>query len=125
MNDIANRQDIIHLVDAFYSRVRADELLQPAFQHVDWAHHMPIMYNFWSSMILGDQSYQGSPFGKHTSLAIDASHFQRWLQLFTLTVDENFHGTQAEEIKNRARSIAGVFQHKLGLFPTGDSTEVH
>lgn len=26
---------------------------------------LPIMYNFWSSMLLGDQSYRGHPFKKH------------------------------------------------------------
>ncbi len=115
MNDIKDRQDIVHLVDAFYGKVRADELLQPVFRHVDWQLHLPIMYNFWSSMMFGDQSYQGNPFQKHLHLAISASHFSRWLQLFIATVDEQFEGLKADEIKSRAQSIAGVFQHKMGL----------
>lgn len=115
MTDITDRKDIIRLVDTFYSRVKADELLKPVFEHVDWPHHLPIMYNFWSSMIFGDQTYQGNPLQKHFPLAINASHFNRWLELFTQTVDEHFTGFNAKEIKSRAQSIAGVFQHKLGL----------
>ena len=113
--DIADRNDIIELVDKFYDKVKIDALLAPVFAHLDWPKHMPIMYNFWSSMILGDMSYQGSPFQKHLHLDIDATHFAKWLELFHKTVDDLFEGPRATEIKDRARSIAGVFQHKLGL----------
>jgi hemoglobin len=113
--DIESRTDIELLVDRFYNKVNQDILLAPVFSHVNWPHHLPIMYNFWSSMLLGDQSYQGNPFQKHIHLAIDSSHFNQWLALFTETVDENFAGFKADEVKSRAQSIAGVFQHKMGL----------
>jgi hemoglobin len=113
--DIESRADIELLVNRFYNKVNQDILLAPVFSHVDWPHHLPIMYSFWSSMLLGDQSYQGNPFQKHIHLAIDSSHFNQWLVLFTETVDENFAGFKADEVKSRAQSIAGVFQHKLGL----------
>lgn len=115
MKDISTREDIVLLVDSFYKKVKADELLAPKFQHLDWPKHLPIMYNFWSSMLLGEQSYQGNPFQKHPPLSINASHFERWLKLFTQTVDENFSGSKADETKSRAQSIAGVWQHKMGL----------
>jgi hemoglobin len=95
--------------------VKNDSLLGPVFSHVDWPHHLPIMYNFWSSMILGDQTYRGNPLQKHLPLAIDKNHFGQWLVLFRKTVDENFEGERAEEIKMRAQSIAGIFQMKMGL----------
>ena len=113
--DILDRSDIINLVDLFYDKVTKDELLAPVFRHVDWPQHLPTMYNFWSSMLLGDQTYQGNPFQKHVHLTIDSSHFNRWLELFRLTVDEHFEGFKADEVKSRATSIAGVFQHKMGL----------
>jgi hemoglobin len=114
-NDITNRNDIQTLVDRFYDKVRVDELIGPVFSHVDWPHHLPIMYNFWSSMVLGDRSYQGNPFRKHLPLAIQPKHFQRWLHLFRQTVDENFEGETAMEVKARAESIAGIFQLRMGL----------
>ncbi len=113
--DIKSRADIELLVNQFYNKVNQDVLLAPVFSHVDWPHHLPIMYNFWSSMLLGDQSYQSNPFQKHIHLAINATHFNRWLELFTQTVDEHFAGFKADEVKSRAQSIAGVFQHKMGL----------
>jgi hemoglobin len=115
MNDIQNRTDVQTLVDRFYDRVKADELLAPVFQHVDWPKHLPVMYDFWASMLLGEQSYRGNPFQRHLHLAIGAAHFERWLQLFWQTVDAHFVGDKADEAKSRARSIAMVWQHKLGL----------
>jgi hemoglobin len=116
MNDLSTRIDIELLVNSFYERVRKDDLLSPLFSHVDWPAHLPVMYNFWSSMLLGDQSYQGNPFQKHMPLAIGAAHFDQWLALFTKTVDENFAGEKADEVKSRAKSIAALWQHKKEMY---------
>ena len=114
-NDIIQRSDIELLVNKFYDKVKDDSLLGPVFSHVDWPKHLPIMYQFWSSMMLGEQSYRGNPFQKHIHLPIAAEHFDRWLSLFISTVDEIFSGEKAEEIKQRASSIATLFQHRLNL----------
>lgn len=119
MKEITQREDIILLVNSFYDKVKQDDLLGPLFTHVDWPHHLPVMYNFWSSMLLDEQSYQGNPFQKHVALAISASHFDRWLELFHQTVDENFIGDKANEVKDRSRSIAGVWQYKLSQLKGG------
>ena len=78
MMDITSRADIILLVDSFYDKVRADALLGPVFMNAigtDWSHHLPIMYNFWETLLLGEMSYQGNPFKKHIPLPIQAEHF--------------------------------------------------
>jgi hemoglobin len=113
--DILAREDIELLVNKFYDKVKSDNLLQPVFDHVDWPFHLPIMYNFWSSMLLGDQTYKGNPLLKHLKLPIERKHFSRWLDLFSETIAENFDGEKAEEAKMRAQSIAGIFQYKMGL----------
>ena len=114
-HDIKQREDIIILVDKFYEKVKSDPLLGPVFSHVDWPHHLPVMYDFWSSMLLGDQTYGGNPLQKHLHLAIERDHFSQWLGLFKETVNENFEGEKAEEVKMRAQSIAAIFQLKMGL----------
>jgi hemoglobin len=113
--ELKTRAEIETMVDKFYEKVKQDLLLAPVFAHLDWQKHLPIMYNFWSSMLLGDQSYQGNPFQKHIGLPIESRHFDQWLKLFIATVDENFVGDKAQEVKQRAQSIAGIFQHKLGI----------
>lgn len=115
MQELNNRTEIELLVNRFYDKVKQDELLKPVFAHVDWPKHLPVMYNFWSSMLLGDRSYAGNPFQKHAPLNLQITHFDRWLTLFIQTVDENFVGEKAEEIKSRAQNIASVFQYRLNL----------
>lgn len=117
-HDIVNRNDVQIMVDKFYDKVKADPLLGPVFSHVDWPNHLPVMYDFWSSMLLGDQTYRGNPLQKHLTLAVDKHHFNQWLILFKETVNENFSGEKAEEVKMRAHSIAGIFQIKMGLMST-------
>lgn len=115
LHDIQSRTDVELLVNEFYAKVNADELLAPVFAHIDWPNHLPIMYNFWSSVLLGDLSYSGNPLAKHLNLAISKNHFSQWLALFTATVDENFEGFNATEAKRRALNVANLFQFKMGL----------
>lgn len=113
--DITTREDIKLLVDKFYDKVKVDGLIGPVFSHVDWPQHLPVMYDFWSSMLLGDQTYRGNPLQKHLPLPVQPQHFDRWLILFRETVNDHFSGEKAEEVKSRATSIAGIFQAKMGL----------
>ncbi|AGH95555.1 group III truncated hemoglobin [Pseudobdellovibrio exovorus] len=118
---IQSRQEIIHIVDSFYTKVRADELIGPIFNDVakvDWDEHLPKLYNFWEDLILGSDNYRGRPFPPHIKLDLKMEHFERWLGLFTQTVDENYSGLKAEEIKARARRIAYNFSINLGLIST-------
>jgi hemoglobin len=51
-------------------------------------------------------------------LELEPEHFERWLQLFNLSVDEAFKGLKAQEIKSRALRIAQNFSINLGLNST-------
>ena len=113
--DIENRHDIELFVNEFYNKVKVDDLLGPVFGNLNWPHHLPIMYNFWSSLLLGDQTYSGNPLQKHLPLAIDSKHFEQWLKLFIQTLDENFTGEKTAEAKLRAQSIAHIFQLRMGI----------
>lgn len=119
-SDIKERKDVIHLVDTFYNRVKENNTLNYIFEdvaRVDWEKHLPIMYSFWSSILLGEQSYSGNPMEKHIVLgkktALTAKEFSEWLFLFNSTVDELFEGPTATEAKLRAGNIARLMQHKV------------
>ncbi len=118
LNDISNFDDVKQMVDSFYARVNQDDLLSPVFNdfaQVHWESHLPRMYQFWDSILFGTATYKGRPFPKHMPLPINETHFERWVELFTTNVDEQFAGIRAEEAKNRARTIAVIFQNKLQL----------
>jgi hemoglobin len=118
--EILSREDVQTLVDQFYARVNQDPLLSPVFNDfakVDWAAHLPKMYTFWSSILLGEYSYKGRPFPPHAVLPAKKIHYDRWLKLFTETVDSLFAGEKAELAKQRAQNLASIFMSRLGLGP--------
>ena len=118
MNDIRTEEDIKALVDSFYDRVNRDEVLGPIFNQiakVDWEHHLPKMYSFWSSMLFRTGEYKGQPWPKHAVLPLAKEQFERWVRLFCQTVDGLFEGPIAAEAKARALSIADTFQTRAGL----------
>lgn len=117
-NTIKSRDEVIQIVDSFYAKVRLDPLIGPIFNDVakvDWAEHMPKLYNFWEDLLFGTDNYKGRPFPPHMKLNLKPVHFEIWLKLFTETIDENYQGMKAEEMKARARRIALNFSMNLGL----------
>ncbi|MCA1762163.1 MAG: group III truncated hemoglobin [Cryomorphaceae bacterium] len=114
--EILSINEIKHLVDAFYGKVRRDELLGPIFNEQigdRWPEHLEKMYRFWQTVLLNEHSYSGSPFPPHARLPIGKDHFDGWLHIFRETVDENFTGSKAEEAKWRAGKMAEMFQYKI------------
>src|ERR1051326_7448067 len=60
--DITDSRDVARLVNVFYDRVRDDDILGPIFEdiaHVDWAAHLPRMYDFWESVLFAPGDVQG------------------------------------------------------------------
>jgi len=119
-SDITSREDIELLVNTFYEKVKVNPVIGHIFTevaNVDWDAHLPVMYNFWTSAILGDQSYTGNPMTVHIALSkkteMTMVHFIEWLKLFSETVDELFVGEMAKETKFRAGNIARLMLHKI------------
>lgn len=118
--DIKDRKDIELLVNEFYKKVRANKILGPIFDDIaklDWENHLPIMYSFWSSMLLGEQSYTRNPMTKHIQLSkiatLGETEFSEWLALFHQTTDELYSGPIASEAKQRAANIARLMLYKI------------
>lgn len=114
--DITQLEHIKKLVDSFYGKVREDDLLKDIFNGVigdRWQIHLEKMYRFWQTVLLNEQTYQGSPFFPHIKLPIHQEHFERWVKLFRETVDEHFAGENAAFAKAQAERMALIFQHKL------------
>lgn len=119
-NDITNRADIEILINSFYQKVKKDPLIAFFFSEivpVNWEAHLPIMYGFWENVLFYTGTYEGNPMaihkGIHQKCPMKMEHFQRWISLFTETVDELFKGDKAELAKQRATSIATVMQIKM------------
>lgn len=114
--DILKLDDVKHLVDSFYGKIREDLLLKNIFNsniQDRWPQHLQKMYTFWQTVLLSEHTYYGSPFPSHAKMPIDKEHFDRWLQLWFDTIDENFTGEIADEAKWRASKMAEMFQFKI------------
>lgn len=116
MKEITSREDVELMVNEFYKKVDKDELIGPVFNeiiHGNWQPHLEKMYNFWESIALNVNKYNGSPFRQHIKLDIDKQHFDQWLKLFYQTMDTYFIGEKAEDLKKRATQMGIMFEHKL------------
>jgi len=115
--DIENREDIDLLMREFYAAAMADENIGYIFTDVaklDLNKHLPVIGDFWETLLFrtGDYGRHGrNPLQVHGELdeksPLRQQHFERWLEIFTQTVDRSFSGAVAEFIKMRAEAIAG------------------
>lgn len=117
---IENRADIQFLVDAFYIKVKADDLIGPIFDdelNFKWETHIPVMVSFWETMLLDEVTYKGNPMLTHIELnkriPLKPEHFARWQKLFFETLDENFESERVEEAKRRVLAMEGLMQIKI------------
>lgn len=114
--DISKLDDVVALVDRFYTKVQDDGLIGPIFNERmegRWPEHLAKMYTFWQTVLLGEHTYYGSPFPPHAHLPVEKKHFERWIALFQETVDAHFSGPKADEAKWRAGKMAEMFQYKI------------
>ena len=118
--EIESREDIQLLIDQFYNKVKKDEVIGYIFNDiakVDWNHHLPIMYDFWETILLDAGKYSRNAMEPHFRLnkliPLQRQHFERWKQLFFATLDEYFEGEKVQLAKARATGIAGIMQLKM------------
>jgi hemoglobin len=120
LTDIQDRDHVKLLIDEFYKKVVKDDVIKHFFTTIvklDWDTHIPIMYDFWESILLESRNYKGNPMMKHIELSrkapIEQIHFDRWIQLWEETIRSLFVGPKSEEAIERANSIASLMLHKI------------
>ena len=120
MKDIETRSDIEFLVDEFYKKVIQDEQIGIFFNQViqlDWEAHIPIMYDFWETTLLGNPKYKGNPMQVHIELNkkenLKPEHLERWLELWKVTTQNHFIGEKADEAVRKAEQIGKLMQLKV------------
>jgi truncated hemoglobin YjbI len=118
-HDIATRDDVASLVRAFYRAAAMDDVLGPVFAAaaVDWSDHLEIVTDFWMDQLFGGPVRRRNPLRSHEAVhrrtPLGDSHFERWLELFTETVDEHFEGPIADLAKTRASKMARALRRLL------------
>ncbi len=118
--DIANRNDLLQFVKLFYDKLLDDPTISYLFTDIakiDLEHHLPVLVDFWDSILFQSNTYQKNAMQVHIDLhkksPIEKHHFDTWLQYFKESIDELFEGEKAFLAKERATSIATVMKIKL------------
>lgn len=121
-SDILTEAGVALLVNVFYGKIREDALLAHIFNEVvkdNWPAHLSRMTDFWSTVLLHTRTYKDHPMPQHLPLPVGKQHFERWRELFNVSIDELFEGQIAENARKRANSIASIMQAVKGI-PTTD-----
>lgn len=118
--DIALGDDVKRLIEDFYARAFADELIGHIFTdvaHMDLATHLPVMCDFWETVLFRTGTYRRNALHVHLDLhhraPLTGEHFARWLDLWKATVDDLFAGPKAELAKTQATRIAWSMSRRL------------
>jgi hemoglobin len=127
--DIKTRADCELLVRTFYGRALTDPVIGYLFTDIaklDLEEHVPRITRFWETILLDAGSYSGGAFRPHLELNMRAQlkygHFERWLHLWRMTVDELFSGERAELAKHHAERVAQAFESRLRALEAGDES---
>lgn len=118
--DLASRADVEALLWRFYGQVLVDDVLADPFAEVrakGLAAHIPVMCDFWETVLFRAGLYRGSALQAHRHLhdqnPLSAKHFVRWLALWNTTVDQMYRGSVAEHAKLQAARIAMSMHRRL------------
>ena len=120
MKDIQTRDDLYLIVSSFYDKLLADEQINFIFTEVaniDLEPHLWELVDFWEQMLFDKGDYRKNVLQLHLDLnqkiKLTATHFEIWLRYFDASINENFAGQIAENMKTRALSIATVMKIKM------------
>ena len=120
MSDITTQENLYLLVDEFYKKLLADNRINYIFTDIvkiRIEEHLPILVTFWSQMILGTGGYTNNLTDIHLNVNklehLTPEIFEIWLHHFYTTVDENFTGKNADEIKKQASNLSIILQIKI------------
>ena len=95
---------ISEFVECFYARIRNDDMLGPLFESrvCDWSSHLDRMKAFWRSVLHNSGEFAGNPMLKHILIpGLDATHFERWLNIFYETLRDLEPGPEATSLVAR------------------------
>jgi hemoglobin len=109
-------EQIRAMVERFYTRIQADELLGPIFGEIvqDWEAHYDKMTRFWSSAVLHAGTYSGRPFEAHKFGGLEKRHFERWIELFTQVVNAMFEPKDAAVFLDLGTKMASSIAMRIG-----------
>ena len=82
--------------------------------------HLEVITDFWNDILFHTTTYKNNTMQKHLDknafVEFKKEHFTIWTSYLFQTIDAYFKGVVAEQMKNRATSIATVMQLKMNVY---------
>ncbi|MEE9409184.1 MAG: group III truncated hemoglobin [Polaribacter sp.] len=122
--DISSRKDLKRIITKFYDLLLVDKKMIPFFEDIvaqnHLEEHLEIITDFWNDILFDTTTYKNNTMQKHIDknafIKFEKEHFAIWTSYLFQTIDANFSGIIAHNMKNRATSIATVMQLKMNVF---------
>ena len=118
--DLDSREQIAAFLQKFYDKLLQDPVLAPIFLEVAGINirvHLGHIQAYWEKLLLGEDNYQRHTMNIHRALhgkrALTEAEFDRWLDFYVSTVDENFTGQYADKAKRIASHITGNMKTRI------------
>ena len=122
MKDIETREDILLIVRKFYELLLADDRINFFFtkitsidKHLE--EHLETLATFWEQSLFLKGGYSNNMFQIHKNVheksSLKKEHYDIWLTHLNSSIDVNFEGKYAEQMKTQALSMATILQIKI------------
>lgn len=118
--DIESRIDLEDLIEAFYTKLKADEQIGFIFTEaviLDFDKHLPVVCDFWESVLLNNPVYKGNVMHKHIDLdkkvKLLPEHFDRWGIIFLEEINQRFEGDTTDELIRRVNAMLPFMKFKV------------
>jgi len=118
--DLDSKENIAAFLQGFYDKLLNDPVLAPIFLEaaaIDIRVHLGHIQAYWEKLLLGEDNYHRHTMNIHRALhgkrALTEAEFDRWLDFYISTVNENFSGPLAEKAKRIADHIAGNMKTRI------------
>lgn len=114
---LGGRPRLQQLLRHFYADVRQHALIGPVFaaQIDDWPAHLEKIADFWSNLTGGPVLYRGGMAARHFPLALEAQHFDAWLELWRRHCRIHLPAPEAEEMIQLAETMRDRLQSMIAM----------
>jgi hemoglobin len=119
-----SRDNIYKMVMTFYAHILgsnnsvSDVFISKLGDNLNsaiWKKHIELLTNFWATMILQEEGYDGNPVAKHIDMPLNKESFSVWLDMFFEVIDDLYEKEAGAIFKQRAVNISQNFINKLNI----------
>ena len=124
LQNTITRENLKTFVTMFYHKALDNEQIGHYFtlelgddiENEEWARHISILVDFWSSVFINYPHYYSDPYGPHFTITdLKSEDFVVWIEIFLETAKEVYTQDIVEQFKEKAIFYSEDFISRLKL----------